>query len=885
MANDDKTARGPAPPAWHTLGADDAAQHLATDLQQGLSAAEAQARLTQHGANELRAGRRRSPWQMLAAQFTDFMILVLIVSAVIAGLVGDPQDAIAIIVIVVLNALVGFFQEYRAERAMAALVRMAAPHARVVRDAHVAEIAARELVPGDVVLLEAGNIVPADLRLAQAARFKVQESALTGESQAVEKQVQPVAAGEVPLGDRSNMAYKGTIVTYGRGHGVVVATGMSTELGRVAALLEGAGEQRTPLQQRLAHFGRRLALGVLAICAVVFVAGLLRGEPLVPMFLTAVSLAVAAIPEALPAVVTVALALGAAMMVSRSALVRRLPAVETLGSVTFICSDKTGTLTQNRMRVAAFEVGGTLVDAVPQAPQPAPWPMLLRALALSNDAHPSADGAVQGDPTEVALYVAAAEAGFDKVRLSADYPRELELPFDSERKLMSTLHADGDGFIAFTKGAPEAVLAHSAWAAGNEGDTALDAAAVHAASERMASEGLRVLAVACRRWKHLPESADAAIEHDLVLLGLVGLIDPPREEAAAAVAECMSAGIKPVMITGDHPVTARAIARQLGILGEADELIDGVELGRLSATELRERAAHARVYARVDPEQKIRIVEALQARGEIVAMTGDGVNDAPALKRAAIGVAMGKAGTDVAREASSLVLLDDNFATIVTAVREGRRIYDNIRKFIRYAMCGNAGEIVAIFFAPYFGLPLPLLPIQILWVNLVMDGLPGLALAVEPVEGDVMRRPPRPPDEPVFARGLWRQIVWVGLLLGLVCIAVQAWGYNSGHAHWQTMVFTVLVFSRLGLALTSRSERQSLFTLGLFSNLPLLGAVLLTVALQLAVIYLPPLNAVFHTVPLSANDLAVALALSSIVFVAVEIDKALLRSGIWHRRK
>ena len=871
---------------WHRLEAAEVATRLATQPDTGLAPDEARRRLALHGANELAQREGRSPWLMLAGQFTDFMIVVLLVAAVVAGAVGEPQDSIAIVVIVVLNAVIGFMQEYRAERTMAALRQLGAPHARVVRTGQVADIAARDLVPGDLVLLEAGNIVPADLRLVEAARLKVQEAALTGESLPVDKQVQPVTGNAAALGDRTNMAYKGTVVTYGRGRGIVAATGMATELGRIAALIQSATEGQTPLQRRLAQFGKRLALAALGICAIVFVAGLLRGEPLVLMFLTSVSLAVAAIPEALPAVVTVALATGAGKMAKRNALVRRLPAVESLGSVTYICSDKTGTLTQNRMRVARLWSEGA--PAVPTGPVPAiePWPQLLRAMALCNDAEEGAAGDLQGDPTETALFTAAREAGFDKPAIATAMPRVMELPFDSERKRMTTVHRDGKDYVAFTKGAPESVVIRCSRIATAEGAASIEVPAVLAEAERMAAEGLRVLALASRRWHGLPAGDDVeGIEGELLLLGLVGLIDPPREEAAAAVAECTSAGITAVMITGDHPATARAIARELGILGEGEAVIDGEELTRLSIGELRERAGRTAVYARVNPEQKIRIVEALQARGEIVAMTGDGVNDAPALKRADVGVAMGKSGTDVAREASHLVLLDDNFATIVTAVREGRRIYDNIRKFIKYAMTGNMGEIWTIFLAPFLGLPIPLLPIHILWVNLVTDGLPGLALALEPAERGLMRRPPRPPSESVFARGMWQHIVWAGLLIGGVCIGAQAWAVTTGVAHWQTMVFTVLALSQLGHVMAIRSERDSLLTQGLRTNLPLLGAVVLTLGLQMAVIYVPWFNGIFHTQPLSAGELAICLALSGVVFVAVEMEKALIRAGVLYREQ
>jgi len=861
-------------------------ERLGSDAERGLDSAEALARLGRHGPNELDVAPSRSPWLMLAGQFTDFMILVLLAAAVVAGAVGEPQDSIAIVVIVVLNAVIGFAQEYRAERTMAALRRMATPRVHVLRDGRPIEIASPELVPGDIVILEAGNMVPADLRLIESAQLRIQESALTGESHAIEKQVRRLEAEDAALGDRTNMAYKGTIVVHGRGRGVVAATGMATELGRIAELLRSASEGQTPLQRRLAQFGRRLALGALAICAIVFAAGLMRGEAPAIMFLTAVSLAVAAIPEALPAVVTVALALGAGKMASRNALVRRLPAVESLGSVTVICTDKTGTLTQNRMRVEAAWAAGIRHAGGAKWPAGQPWGRLATALALSNDASIADDGAEQGDPTETALLAHAREAGFDKHALERHHPRTHEVPFDSERKRMTTVHRHDERVVAITKGAPESVIRRCDFIAVPEGEVPIDAARVVAEAECLAAEGLRVLAVASRHWEAWPESTNPdQAERGLVLLGLVGLADPPREEAKAAVAECLAAGVRPVMITGDHPVTARAIARRLGILGEGEAVMEGTRLARMDADERVSCAARTAVYARVSPEQKIRIVEALQARGEIVAMTGDGVNDAPALKQADVGIAMGRSGTDVAREASALVLMDDNFATIVAAVREGRRIYDNIRKFIRYAVTGNLGEIWTIFLAPFLGMPIPLLPIHILWINLATDGLPGIALAFEPAERDLMRRPPRPPNESVFARGLWQHMAWVGVLMGGVCIATQAWALADGNAHGQTMVFTVLALSQLGHVLAIRSERVSLFTLGLGSNRALSLAVAATLALQLAVIYVPALNAIFHTQPLDAAELALCLGLSSVVFFAVEAEKAMTRRGWIYRER
>jgi len=863
----------------------------------GLSTTEAAERLRRFGPNQIHETVRRSPWQMFLGQFTDFMILVLLVAAVISGFIGEAADTIAILVIVLLNAVIGFVQEYRAERAMAALKKLAASSARVLRDGVVAEIPATQLVPGDIVLIEAGILIPADLRLIECALLKMEEAALTGESVPVEKHVHPLDDAEAPLGDRRNMVYKGTIAVYGRARGAVVATGMETELGKIAALLSTEDETRTPLQKRLARFGRSLALAALVICVAVFLFGVLRGESFALMFLTSVSLLVAAIPEALPAVVTISLALGAHRMVQRNVLIRKLPAVETLGSVTYICSDKTGTLTQNSMRVEEIYAEGKHLRQWPRQIKPNEnetntntntLRLLFTALALNNDAVLADNGKEIGDPTEIALLLAAQSAGSDRTALETATPRIAELPFDSERKRMTTFHRSHDGSIAYTKGAPEKIL--ECCQAIQFGDrvepvagTAMLAEIEHAA-EQMAAAGLRVMAMAYRLWPQLPETftVDSA-ETGLVFLGLVGMMDPPRPEAQHAVALCRSAGITPVMVTGDHPATARAIAERLGILQEGGRVVTGKELARLSAAEFAAGVKDIRVYARVDPAQKIHIIEALQARGEFVAMTGDGVNDAPALKRADIGIAMGRIGTDVAREASDMVLLDDNFASIVAAVREGRRIYDNILKFIRYSMAGNAGGICIIFLAPFLGLPLSLLPIQILWINLVADGVIGLALAAEHAEKMILQRPPRPPHESIFARGTGYHILWVGLLIGALSLFIQASAFHGGSAHWQTMVFTTLVLCRMYLALAIRSERESLFSIGIASNPLLLGAVALTLALQLAIIYLPTLNLIFKTAPLTMQELALCLLLPSLIFVGVEIEKWMLRKGWIYR--
>ncbi|SEM71287.1 calcium-translocating P-type ATPase, PMCA-type [Nitrosomonas marina] len=873
---------------WHCLSAEKAAQSLETDLTGGVTADNAAERLKIHGPNRIQRGAKRTPLYIFAAQFADFMILVLVVAAIVSGVVGELRDSIAIVVIVILNAIIGTVQEYRAQRAIAALQKMAAPEATVIRGGKTETISADRLVPGDLVLLEAGNVVPADLRLSDASQLQVDESALTGESHAVSKQPDVLEEPDLTLGDRWNMAFNGTMVTRGHGKGIVVATGMDSEMGHIAAMLKKEESARTPLQIRLARFGRHLAVAILIVCIFIFAAGLLQDQPVLLMFLTAVSLAVAAIPEALPAVVTISLALGARKLSRRNALVRRLPAVETLGSVTYICSDKTGTLTQNRMRVEALFADDRRVEKLPDANDGSRlWQRLGQTLALNNtvtgdpeNTGESGEASVTGDPTEVALYQAAQQAGFDKAALLKQLPQVAELAFDEDRKCMTTLHQSDAGIVAFTKGAPEAVLDMCSDVLGGAGNRDLDQNRVQEQAEALAAEGFRVLAVACREFSELPEDRSPdTIETGLTFLGLVAMMDPPREEAAQAVADCLAAGIVPVMITGDHPATARSIARRLGIADEHDRVMTGRELKKLSDEEFDEQARDLRIYARVNPKQKIRIVKALQEQGEFVAMTGDGVNDAPALKRAGIGVAMGKKGTDVAREAADMVLLDDNFATIVSAIREGRRIFDDIRKFIKYTMTSNSGEIWTLVLAMLLGLPLPLLPIHILWINLVTDGLPGLALASEPAERKVMQRDPRSPQENIFAHGMWQHIVFIGILIGVLSIGAQIWAIDRQIEHWQTIVFTTLTFAQLFHVMAIRSERDSLFSIGLFSNPQLIGAVVLTVVLQLAVIYTPFLNDIFKTAPLPLDDLMLCVLLASVVFAVVEIEKWMVRGG------
>lgn len=868
---------------WHQKTIDDTIHELTTTTF-GLSDEEARKRLEKYGLNVLKETKKKPLFMMFLDQFRDFMIRVLIAAALISGVIGELSDTIAIVVIVVLNAMIGFIQEYRAEKAMAALKSMAAPTATVIRNGKRLDIPAAEIVQGDIVMLEAGRIVPADIRLIEVVQLKIDESALTGESIPVEKHTKALQDKMISIGDRKNMTYKGTIVTYGRGTGVVIATGMGTELGHIATMLQEEEEVKTPLQKRLARFGKRLAIAILVICAIIFVFGLLRGEPLMLMLLTAISLAVAAIPEALPAVVTISLAIGAKKMVRQNALIRKLPAVETLGSVTYICSDKTGTLTLNQMTVDEIYLDDKTFkgkEIQQYLSQDARLSTLVKALTLSNDAAEDKDGKIIGDPTEVALYLAAKESGFKKDILTQRYPRIAEIPFDSERKCMTTIHKEPDGgIISFTKGAAEVLLEKSINILKHENLAEIDTDDIIKKSDQISDDGLRVLAFAFRRWDALPSDiSPETIETSLTFLGFVGLLDPPREEAKEAVALCKTAGIRPVMITGDHPLTAKNIAKRLGILNnDSHSIITGEKLAELSLEAFEETVENIKVYARVAPEQKLKIIKALQDKGQFVAMTGDGVNDAPALKRADIGVAMGITGTDVAKEASHMILLDDNFATIVKASREGRKIYDNIRKFIKYLLSSNSGEVWTLFLAPFFGLPLPLLPIHILWINLMTDALPALALSVEPEESDLMKRPPRHPSESIFAQGLGFFALWVGLLMACVTLFTQAWSIKTGHYHWQTMVFTVLCLSQFGNALAVRSEKESLVKIGLWSNTPLLGAIILSFMFQMATIYVPFLNPIFKTTPLDLDELLITIGLSSIVFFAVEIEK-------WVKRK
>ncbi len=905
---------------WHTQLIDETLTLLEVQQDSGLHGGEVTQRREQYGPNELVERGLKSPWQILLEQFRETMVIVLIVAALISAVIGDVKDMIAILAIVILNAVLGFVQEYRAEQAMAALKKMSAPVVKVRRDGHVVEIKSVELVPGDIILLEVGDAIPADGRLINATNLKVQEASLTGESIPVEKATDPIPGGEeVPLGDRKNMVYLGTAVTYGRGSAVVVDTGMSTELGKIADMIQTVESEQTPLQRRMAQLGKTLAVAAIGIVAVVFVLGLLRGEDLAEMFLTAVAMAVAAVPEGLPAVVTISLALGAQRMLRRNALIRKLPAVETLGSVTVICSDKTGTLTENRMTVTVLDVlgetekletlmegGFPIIDAEVSkdvAPPVRSLGLMVKAAALCNDAILEADMdrdgdmRVIGDPTEGALVAAAAKLGLWKEELDQRWPRVAEAPFTSERKRMTTIHRVNipvddptdapwrdSPYVAFCKGSVDGLLEISerVWS----GDEAVKLEAdlckrIQNANDELALDGQRVLGVAFRPLDELPENGqidEALLEREMTFIGLVAMLDPPRPEVNQAVQEAREAGIRPLMITGDHPLTARRIAQDLGIIDEGGEVLTGQDLSKMGLDGLEEVVGHVSVFARVAPEHKLRIVEALQKQGQIVAMTGDGVNDAPALRRSDIGVAMGITGTDVSKEASDMIILDDNFATIVNAVKEGRNIYDNVRKFIKYTMTSNAGEIYVMLFAPFLGMPLPLTALQILWINLVTDGLPGLALAVEQPERNIMKRPPFPPDESIFARGMGTHIIWVGLLMGLLSLGVGYWGWSMALPAWQTILFTTLTISQMAHASVIRSSRDSILTIGLFSNLFMVAAVSLTFVLQMLVVYWPPFQNIFGTQALRPWELGLALGMSLVVFVAVEIEK-------WFRRR
>lgn len=873
---------------WWQMETKEAARRLETDEKQGLTSQMAAERLAQKGRNELAEtdGKKSLFWRFLA-QFDDFMILLLlgaaVVSVVISRLSGenDVLDAVMILGIVVLNAALGLFQESKAEKALEALKKMAAPHARVIRDGIVREIPAAEVVPGDLLLLETGDAVCADGRVVESRSLKTEESALTGEALPVEKTSVGGLPEETATGDRKNMVLAGGYVVYGKGKVLVTATGMETEMGRIAAMLSRTSDSMTPLQKKLEQTGKQLGIGALAICALIFCMGILQEKPPFSMFMTAVSLAVAAIPEGLPAIVTIVLAMGTSRMSEKHTIVRRLSAVETLGGAQVICSDKTGTLTQNRMQVT------TWTDYSHREPKNEDLRETVANLfALCNDCNVS-DGNLQGEPTEKALGEYAQSMGIDFAALRRDMPRVGEIPFSSARKRMTTLHKTEDGWISVTKGAPDILLEKCAFCMEGSGQVPFDnrrKSMARMVNGEMAAQALRVVAVAFRQWSEKPPLTEEALERNLVFAGMAGMVDPPRPEVKEAVHLCRQAGIRPVMITGDHVLTAEAIGRELGIYQKGDCAVTGAELDEMSDKELETAAETCTVFARVAPEHKVRIVQAFQKRGNVVAMTGDGVNDAPALKTADIGCAMGKSGTEVAKGASDLILTDDNFATIVEAVREGRGIYDNIRKAVHFLLSSNIGEILTIFVAMLLGWAAPLLPIQLLWVNLVTDSLPAIALGMEPAEENIMERPPRKNTGSLFGDGLGGRILLEGVMIGVLALLAFGIGHvyfdqENGYAVGRTMAFAVLSLSQLVHAFNMRGE-GSLGKLPFCSNKWLLMAFVVGVALQCVVIMMPPLAGVFQVVPLNGEQWLLTAALALAPLPLVELEKA-----VWHPKQ
>lgn len=885
------------PTAWHHVSAEEALAKLDSSAS-GLTAAEAARRLAESGPNELQAAQRISPWAILLEQFKNVLIVILLVAVALSAFLGHGFEAAAIGVIVLFAVLLGFVQEYRAERAIHALGQMAAPTALTLRDGRETSIPARELVPGDVVVLSAGNRVPADGRLLDAVNLQVEEAALTGESVPVEKQTAAVADADAALGDRVSLVYAGTAVSYGRGRAVVVATGMQTEFGKIAAMLHGVETGRTPLQENLDRVGHTLAKAALVVVALIVVLGLWRGQPFIEMLIFGIALAVAVVPEALPAVVTISLAIGVQRMVRRNALMRRLPAVETLGSTSVICSDKTGTLTKDEMTVRRISTGGDVWEVTGAGYEPVgqyrrngeqleptpPLIRLLRAATLVSDARvqrvePEDPWSVQGDPTEGAVVVAAAKAGLTKDQLEADYPRTREVPFTSEAKRMTTLHQGPAGTLACAKGAPEIILAACATHMTAAGDAPLTDDAreeIADAARRLAADALRVLAVADR------PGADASnMQREMTFLGLVGMIDPPRPEARSAIATCKSAGIKVVMITGDHPKTAEAVARELGVLASG-RVVTGAELEALGEQDFSDAVRDIEVYARVSPEHKLRVVTAFQQAGEIVAMTGDGVNDAPALKKADIGIAMGITGTDVSREAAAMTLLDDNFASIVAAVEEGRIVFGNIKKYLMYLLSSNIGEIGLMVGASIGGLPLPLTAVQILYVNLATDGLPALALAVDPPEPGLMRRSPRSPRTGIFTRPVVSLMSIGGFWSATVNLVLFLWVLRSGRPLEQAMAMTFLslVLIQFFKAYSFRSDRASAFQ-NLFSNRWLNRAIGWELLLLVLIVYVPVLQKPFQTFALSARDWLIVTAAAITVIPVLEAAKWLERREVF----
>jgi Ca2+-transporting ATPase len=845
---------------WHLLSTEETIEQADTTLA-GLSDEEVSQRMSRYGKNRIEEKKQYHPLIAFLSKFNDFMSWVLLAAAIIAGFAGDFTDTVIILVIVLINAIVGFIQEYKAEKAMKTISQMAALKVSVVRNGQTKLIPSEELVPGDLLLLEAGNVVGADIRLIETNRLFLDESMLTGESIPAQKITSPLLEADIPLGDRTNLSYKGTQVTGGKGKGIVIETGMQTQLGSIAGMLQQK-EGVTPLQSRMAEFSKKLSYIIIGICLTLFLIGYLRKEDPLQMLLTTISLAVAAIPEALPALITVALARGAKRMIKKNVLVRKLNAVETLGSVTYICTDKTGTLTQNKMKVVVFD------QLLPIDSSTYSNSIYHHCLALNQDVLETEDGTWSGDPTEIALaeYFVSKYGKQELFELRERFRRISEIPFDANRKCMTTVHAYDNRYLIITKGAAESLS--GCW------NKQVNVDAIEQQVATRSGEGLRVM-VYGYKILNTPQEIENIneLEKELIPVAIVGMIDPPRNEVKEAISQCKTAGIHTVMITGDHPKTAAAIATQIGLLGQDELTITGKELDLLSEEVFKERIEKIRVYARVSPEQKLRIVKTLQEKGHFVAMTGDGVNDAPSLKAANIGVAMGIAGTDVSKQVAKMILTDDHFASIVNGVKEGRRIYDNIRKFVKYIMTCNGAEIWALLLAPFFGMPIPLLPIHILWINLVTDGIPGLTLANEKSEPGLMKKPPRDPNESLFSIGTGFHIVWVGLLMAAITLGVQAWALSYDHAHWQSMVFTVLSLSQLAHILAIRREKELIFFKHLLTNPSLLVSVSATFFLQLAVLYVPFANDILKTAPLTFQELTICIMGAAVVFHAVEIEK------------
>jgi len=878
---------------WHTLTVEESLARLETSSS-GLSSAEAAKRLEEFGPNELEAKGHVSPWAILAEQFKNVLIIILLLATALSAFLGHGVEAIAITVIVLFAVILGFIQEFRAERAIEALREMAAPNATVIRDGREERIPARDVVPGDIILLATGDKVPADARLTEAVNLQTVEAALTGESAPVEKHSSALQDEQLPTADRRNLAFAGTAVTYGRGRAVIVATGMGTEFGKIAQMLHEVDTVKTPLQKNLDRIGKSLARAAFAVVFVIVILGLFRGQPFVEMLIFGVALAVAVVPEALPAVVTISLALGVKRMVRRNALVRRLPAVETLGSTSVICSDKTGTLTKDEMTVRRLYVAGRTIDVSGTGYEPSgsfsangsgvvksePLSMLLRAAALASDArveqkNGSGTWEVKGDPTEGALVVAAAKAGLNKYELDTQFSRVAEIPFTAETKRMTTLNQMPDGVVAYAKGAPEIIVQSCVSLVTETGVETLDDARradVLDHARRMASEALRVLAIAYK-----PRATTVDAEREMTLLGLVGMIDPPRPEAKSAVHKCEEAGIKVIMITGDHPLTAKAIAEELGI-SKHGHVVNGTELEAMDDAQLEREVDSIEVCARVSPAHKLRVVTALQNRGQVVAMTGDGVNDAPALKKADIGIAMGITGTDVSKEAAAMTLTDDNFASIVAAVEEGRGIFSNIKKYLMYLLSSNIGEIGLMAGATLAGLPLPLTAVQILYVNLATDGLPALALAVDPPEEGLMQRPPRNPRTGIFSRAVVLLMLAGGIWSAVVNLSLFVWALNSGRgiAEAMTMTFVSLVLIQFFKAYNFRSDRLSVLRQP-FANKWLNLAIIWELIMLVLILYVPFLEQVFGTVALSLTDWVIIIAAAFTVSPVLELTKWLER--------